>query len=203
MSDRNGEAVGDVVWFWRGLQPQELGDHELHLLFIGGAIAHNRLLDFGRAVLGPGDSVLLGCEENHPEGLSNIHGGGFVLSKELPLGRDGVGFIGIQQLCHLIVDEAQTVCQYDLRGLDQTIVNWSNARTFHADDAAANPLKAWVNAENDQSFPAKSKATSSTLKPLEKLTFANRNRNRPPVGAEEWVLRKCEVVKKLLHLSKT
>lgn len=50
MGDRDGQRIRDVVGFGRGLQIEQLCDHELNLLFIRVTIPDDGLLDFGESI---------------------------------------------------------------------------------------------------------------------------------------------------------
>ncbi|SKT73184.1 Uncharacterised protein [Mycobacteroides abscessus subsp. abscessus] len=104
MTDCQGQRVGGIRGFGRGLQIQDAGDHRGHLGFVGPAVAGDRRLDLRRGVEIHLDPPFCGAERDHPAGLRRAHHGGDVLLGEDALDGNDVGAMSLHPMFNDLTD---------------------------------------------------------------------------------------------------
>ena len=107
MAQGDGDGVGGIVGFWHLGKAQNPLGHIHHLMLGGITVAHHRLLDLHRLVLGNLQACLADRQQNHTPALGNTDASGDILTEEQLFDGHLVGLRHFQKLGHIIINNFQ------------------------------------------------------------------------------------------------
>jgi hypothetical protein len=104
VADGDGEGVGGVGWLGRFVEFEQAGDHELHLLLGGEAVADDSALDAERGVFGDGEAAVRRGQHGDAADLAELEGAFGVGGKEDFFDGDDLGLPEFEERGELCVD---------------------------------------------------------------------------------------------------